>query len=168
MQMSRRRVLQLGLLGSLGALALGVPVLRSAGREAELLSLVTQALFLPGEDPDSHGLPDAFEVDAGVHAWAFVQHMPAPVRWQLSGLLRALEHGARLRTGRPFSALSVEERHGLLVGLANSRARTPRLALSALKQVCAMGLLRHPRAWAALGYDGPTLLRIPPGAPGVP
>lgn len=170
MDLSRRQTLRLGLLAGVGALLLGLPPARATPPrspvEATLLGLVAQAILLPGDDADG-AWPDPLELDAGTHAWAFVQHMPLVARLQLSGLLRALEHGARLRTGRPFSRLPLDQRHSLLVAMAESRLLTPRLALGALKQVCAMGTLRHPRTWAALGYDGPTLLRIPPSSLGI-
>lgn len=179
-QPSRRAVLQLGFFGGLAALLLGLP---PGGRRARaqgavssdapqaLLDAVAQGLFHVDPADAAAGsprLPDPAAVDTGRHAWAFVLTMPRATRWQLHGLLRSLEHGSRIRTGTAFSRLPVAQRQALLATMATSRFRLPRLAVQGLKQVCAMGYFRHGQVWAAIGYDGPTLLRQPPGAPGDP
>ncbi|RME21312.1 MAG: hypothetical protein D6798_18445, partial [Deltaproteobacteria bacterium] len=107
-------------------------------------------------------LPDPRSVDAGVHTLAFIDTLPRLARWQIRGLLRALDHGSRLRTGRSFRRLDDARRAAIMAAMASSGPALPRLAFAGLKQVCAMGYLRHPAVWAAIGYDGPTLLRLPP------
>ncbi len=133
-----------------------------SGGAIELLGLVAAAIFTTDAGAVGSDLPDPRSVDAGTHAWAFVQTLPRLSRWQIRGLLRALEQGSRLRTARPFSRLDDSERAAIMVALASSSLSLPRMAFAGLKQVCAMGYLRHPAVWAAIGYDGPSLLRIPP------
>lgn len=159
MQLSRRRFLGLGLATGAVTLLVGLPP--ALGRRpdaggqgpARVLDALTDAIF---QDPDAVGLPRAREVDAGARTWRVVQGLPRPARVQALGLVRGLEYGAVALAGRRFTRLSEAEQRALVARLALVRGRAPRRALAELKGLCALGLLTHPRAWAAMGYSGPT------------
>lgn len=108
------------------------------------------------------GMPTPSALGAGRYARVFVAQLPAEAQWQLGGLLRLIEWGGLLFTGRRFTLLDLDRRREVLSRLATSSVQPMRLAVVALKQVCAMGTFRHPATWTVLGYDGPSLQRMPP------
>jgi hypothetical protein len=159
-QLSRRRFLRLGLGFGALALLLGGPALARAD-EAALLDALSDRLF--AEDagtPDP--MPAPSRLGAGARAWAFAANLPPAARYQLRGLLRGLEWGAVLVGGARFSRLDAAGQDRVLAHLAGSAGAPGRLALHALRQLCAMGTFTHPGTWAAIGYGGP---QLPAAAP---
>jgi hypothetical protein len=108
---------------------------------------------------EAPGFPRPSSLDAGAHAWAHAVHLPFTVRTQLRGLLRALQFGAVLTHGSRFTHLDPDQQTAVLQRLGDAEHWLPREALMGLKQLCAVGTFRHPRTWAAIGYDGPTIHR---------
>jgi hypothetical protein len=148
-QISRRRMLGLGLVGGAGTLLIGIlPVF---SREEAVLDAIADRLF------GRSGMPTPSEVEAGRHAWAFAMNLPADVQLQLRGLLRLIEWGALPRYGARFTALDPEQQDELLRAMSEAEATLPRMAFQGLKSICAFGTFRHPKFWAAIGYDGPTI-----------
>src|SRR5439155_6547699 len=89
---------------------------------------------------------------AGRRAAEILRGMPAAMRRALAAELGALEHGARLRFGRPFSALPMQHRQLVL----DSAHRLPRSLAQAAVPIEALALLAYagtPAAQAALGFQ---------------
>ncbi|MDP6933726.1 MAG: hypothetical protein QGG40_12460 [Myxococcota bacterium] len=159
--LTRRRFLSLGLAG--GALALIFGVGRCGrqeepgrSREVQLLDLLADSFFAAPR-PNTLSFPRPSDLDAGRHAWAFAQHLPRVDQWQVKGLLRLVEWSSIAWAGSRFSRLDPDLRLGVLGAWASSSRTSLRLVVGALKQLCAMGVFRHPQVWAAIGYDGPTV-----------
>ena len=146
--LSRRSVLRLGFFSGIGLAALGIPVVIRTSQHAVLEA--------------------AFDVILGAHskkaqpveaALVYFQRLPARQQWQVRGLLRAIEWGPVLSTGRRFTRLNGEAQLQWLNQRAASRSALQRQMVTALKQFAAMGYYQNERAWDQMGYPGPLLER---------
>ncbi|MBI2570858.1 MAG: gluconate 2-dehydrogenase subunit 3 family protein [Candidatus Schekmanbacteria bacterium] len=90
--------------------------------------------------------------------------LPALVN-QFRGALWLIELSGVL-TGRlrRFTAMSLPERDGYLLGLCRSRLALRRRAFAGLKQACLFAFYSTPEAWSGIGYPGPLLDRATRGA----
>lgn len=77
---------------------------------------------------------------------------PAGMQRQLLAFVRAIEHLPRLRWGRPFTALSPEERARFLSGLEHAPLLILRRGFWGLRTLVFLGYYARPEAAAALGY----------------
>lgn len=93
----------------------------------------------------------------------FLRHLPKLDRQSLSVLLRIIEYGAPLLTGRPrrFTRLDPKEQEAVLRSWAESRLELRRQAAASLKALSMMGFYGREAAWGDVGYGGPWLGRNP-------
>jgi hypothetical protein len=77
---------------------------------------------------------------------------PAGMRRQLVTFVRAIEHLPRLRWGRPFTALSQEERTRVLSSLERAPLLLLRRGFWGLRTLVFLGYYARPEAAAAIGY----------------
>lgn len=157
MALSRRRF-GAGLAGAVGlALVGGAPLAWFAVDEDRVFLAAVGALF-----PASDGLPSAEEVDAVGAMRIWVGKMPARMRLEVRGLLRAIEFGSVPGYGSRFTRLDEAARTAFLDGLGGSDRFAERLLAHGLKQLCAAAYWQNPKTWAFLGYDGPLVGRAAP------
>lgn len=102
------------------------------------------------------------EARVGAFASSYLAGLPGPIRGLYRLLLLVFEVSPVFfgRFSR-FSRLPVEARRAFLEGWMKSRLAFRRVAFNALKMFSVMGYYRHAETWKDLGYDGPTLDRIP-------
>ena len=87
-----------------------------------------------------------------------------PVDTQRVGsLLTLFDLAALPRFGRPFSKLDDARRARYVGGWMRSRIALRRIVYRALRGLCMSAYYQDPRAWPALGYDGPLVGRSPRG-----
>ena len=163
MELSRRHFLRLGMWTGAVALVIGGPAAWAQSDEAAVLDALADRLFAEADDTTSP-MPRPSSFGAGARAWAYTSHLPGAARWQVRGLLRLVEWGGVASGGARFTRLAPAQQDLLLDRLA-AGGRGGRLALGALKQLCAMGTFTHSQTWAAIGYDGPRLPPAPVTAP---
>lgn len=77
---------------------------------------------------------------------------PTGMQRQLVTFVRAIEHLPRLRWGRPFTALSPEERTRFLSGLERAPVLLLRRGFWGLRTLVFLGFYARPEAAAAIGY----------------
>lgn len=77
---------------------------------------------------------------------------PASMQRQFVTFIRAIEHLPRLRWGRPFTALSSDERTRFLSSLENAPALLLRRGFWGLRTLVFLGYYARPEAAAAIGY----------------
>lgn len=77
---------------------------------------------------------------------------PAGMQRQFVTFIRAIEHLPRLRWGRPFSALSPEERTRFLSGLERVPVLLLRRGFWGLRTLVFLGFYARPEAAEAIGY----------------
>jgi choline dehydrogenase-like flavoprotein len=123
---------------------------------------LADALFPPDGPPPGGSLPGAAAVGAGARAVELLERLPWSARRGLMAELALLEHGARLRRGRPFSEQPRHERERIFsrldrLGGSLSDAVTP------LKLIPLLAYLSKPEVLAAIGIEQGAL--IPPAAP---
>lgn len=103
-------------------------------------------------------------VDDGVvdAALPFIRRLRPLDRLLLRGLLRGIQYGAPLFTGRPrrFTGLSAEQREAYLRGWTESRLELRRQAVASLKALIMIAHYGREEAWDAVGYEGPWLGRM--------
>ena len=103
-------------------------------------------------------VPDASRLDAD--AWAEAEALvektlarrPAAMQRQLVLFLRVLENLPRLRWGRPFTALGVEERTRVLAGFEHAPVLLLRRGFWGLRTLCFLGYYARAAAHSAIGY----------------
>lgn len=93
-------------------------------------------------------------------ALPFIRGLPAADRALLGLLLRMLEYGAPLRTGRRLTRQSRDRRERYLRGWERSRLALRRQGLASLKALAALAYYGRDAAWGEVGYDGPWLGRV--------
>jgi Gluconate 2-dehydrogenase subunit 3 len=163
MELSRRHFLRLGLWTGAAALLVGGPTVWVQSDESAVLDALADRLFAEADGTDAP-MPKPSSFGAGARAWAYVAVLPATARWQVRGLLRLVEWAGVVSGGARFTRLAAAEQDRLLDRLA-AGGQGGRLALGALKQLCAMGTFTHSQTWTAIGYDGPRLPQPPSVSP---
>jgi len=172
-RLSRRRLIKLGLGGAvlLGAGGLlgrclgGYDLPDGVARRLHALSpkeyLIFQSIAARVLRADAEDLPDPEELEAALFVDGFVVRLAPADAGDLRNLLQAMEHLAPLTTGRleRFTRLTGEAQDEVLNALMKSDVGMARGAFDALKTLCVMAYFRHPRSWAAIGYDGPQVGR---------
>ncbi len=146
--LSRRSVLRLSFFSALGLAALGVtPVIQTSQRK------VLEAAFdlILGVSSAETGAIDATA--------AYLRLLPSKQQWQIRGLIRAVEWGPVVSTGRRFTRLETQDQERWLNQLAQSSSPIRRQIFSALKQLGAMGNYQSDSTWEKIGYPGPLLER---------
>lgn len=157
---SRRRFLRnslfaaaaLGLAGVIGRRLSGYSLDGKTAARLQVLSpkefLILQAIarrVLAGDGPS------ADEVEAAMHADAYLAHVPEPLVDDVRGLLQLFEH---LHTSR-FTHMSPIEQDAVLAAWQKSSLALKRQGFQALRTLCFMGYYRDARTWPLLGYTGP-------------
>jgi hypothetical protein len=77
---------------------------------------------------------------------------PAGMQRQLVTFIRAIEHLPRLRWGRPFTALSPDERTRFLSSFEHAPVLLLRRGFWGLRTLVFLGYYARPEAAAAIGY----------------
>jgi len=103
-------------------------------------------------------VPEAVKLDA--QSWAELEWLiddtlrerPAALRRQLRWLLRAIEWLPVCRYGRPFTALDVARRQGVLSYLQDHRLELVRTGFWGLRTLAFLGYYGRARAQADIGY----------------
>jgi hypothetical protein len=91
--------------------------------------------------------------------WAAATH----IQEDLKGALFVLEHGPLLVGFHSrLTHLDVEERRACLRAMLTSDRPVLVQAAVALKQMIQLFAYAQPEAWAAIGYEGPRVARVPP------
>jgi len=146
--LSRRSVLRLSFFSALGLATLGfAPIIQTASQR------VLEAAF-------SVVLGVSTSQTQTIHAVeAYLQGVPRKQQWQIRGLIRAVEWGPVLTTGRRFTRLERPDQAQWLARLASSNSRLSRQIYAGLKQLGAMGFYQLDSSWEQLGYPGPLLER---------
>lgn len=123
-----------------------------------VIARAAAARILRSDEPG--GIP-ADDPSIAVSIDAFVARLDARDRRDVSRLLAFLEHVAPLGAGRVtrFTSLDGEAQDATLEAMMTSRSHTLRMGFEALKALTMMGAYADPRAWAAIGYDGPLVGR---------
>ncbi|MGI9179448.1 MAG: GMC family oxidoreductase N-terminal domain-containing protein [Longimicrobiaceae bacterium] len=106
------------------------------------------------------GAPAGEEV--ALAALPFLHHLPAGDRALLSLLLRTLEYGAPLLTGRPrrFTSLGAEAQQEVLESWAASRLGLQRQGAAALRALAMLAYYGREEGGVRVGYDGAWLGRV--------
>jgi len=135
--------------------------------ERRVLDAIAARVFRsssPGDDDSAHaaGLPEGWPPVAGTHTSdqvaALVARLGGAERRELRLFLRAIEWGGPLRVARPglrFTLLDGDDQDAVLRFLSEGPIRRLRGAFAALKSLLCLGYFSDPRAWGAMGYDGP-------------
>jgi hypothetical protein len=97
--------------------------------------------------------PGADEVEAALHADAYLREVPEALVSDVRSLLQLFEH-ASSATSR-FTHLSPAQQDDVLRAWQSSRLALKRQGFQALRTLCFMGYYRDPRTWPMLGYSGP-------------
>lgn len=177
--MTRRRLLQLSLLGGLGVLGLGGEALGlwSGGAYVAVPGLAVlspkEAAVLGAAARRVVGVAD---VDVGAvirFADSYLAQLDEALSSDVRALLLLLEHSPPLsgRRGR-FTHLPPEAQDAVLRGWQGSALSLRRQGFQALKSLCCLGHYQDPRSFAAIGYDpsvgarGPGGFPAPGGSPG--
>ncbi len=165
--MERRRLLQLGLAGSVALLAGGgLASLRTPGMDAEgrltpagrlAMGAVARAVL------DGSLAEDGIALDRHLDGFdTAVANFPAVVRAELAQLLGLLVHpGGRvllLGTSTALHELPRVRVQELLQALRSSRIALRQQAYFALRDLNAAAFYAEPAHWAAIGYPGPNAL----------
>lgn len=103
-------------------------------------------------------VPEASALDES--GWSALQALvektlskkPAGMQRQLVTFIRAIEHLPRLRWGRPFTALSPEERTRFLSGFEHAPVLLLRRGFWGLRTLVFLGYYARPEAAEAIGY----------------
>jgi hypothetical protein len=99
--------------------------------------------------------PSADEVEAALHADAYVARLEPPLRDDLRALLHLFEHSASLRSR--FTRLDGEAQDAALASWESSALALRRRGFQAMKTLCLFGYWRDDRTWPLIGYSGPML-----------
>ena len=102
--------------------------------------------------PDASALDEAGWRDLDALVEKLLARRPAAMRQQLVFFVRAIEHLPRLRWGRPFTALSAEERTLFLSRLERAPLLLLRRGFWGLRTLVFFGYYARPEAAAAIGY----------------
>lgn len=102
--------------------------------------------------PDAAALDEAGWRDLDGLVEKTLARRPAGMRRQLVLFVRAIEHLPRLRWGRPFTALSADERTRFLSGLEHAPVLLLRRGFWGLRTLVFLGYYARPEAAAAIGY----------------
>ena len=146
-----RRAFGLGLVSSVALAGVGA---LSLANERQVLRAAIEAFYPPVD-----GLPRAAEIGAVAAVETYLEKLPAFVALQARGLFRSVEWLPVPVRGSRFSQLPVEARVAFLQSMSVSTLYPQRLAVHALKQICAVGYWQHDQTWSYLGYDGPLVSR---------
>ena len=123
--------------------------------DAAFLEAAAETLFPPTEGMPLSGL----EADLPAYADGYLVALPVKQRRLIRALFLLFEQGTLLWPARGvgafrrFSALSPQQRLRVLHGWEQSRLRSRRMAISALKAVLILGYLGRPESLAALGMS---------------
>ncbi|NOY25200.1 MAG: pyridoxal-phosphate dependent enzyme [Oligoflexia bacterium] len=126
-------------------------------REALVVAAFAQSLL-----PDTPGDPLPVPVQQlALHVDRLVVGLPASLQREIHALLVLVEHGTLggghlLRSTR----LSAAQRLDLVLNLASAPWPAP-AAWRGIRDLCMLALWQDPRTWASIGYDGPTIDRVP-------
>jgi hypothetical protein len=101
--------------------------------------------------------PSCDEVEAPLHADAYLARLDEALRSDLRALLHLFEHGSSLK-GR-FTRMSGEQQDRVLAAWESSGSGLKRRGFQALKTLCLFGYWRDDRTWPHIGYSGPTVKR---------
>jgi hypothetical protein len=102
--------------------------------------------------PDASALDESGWNDLDALVEKTLARRPPAMRRQLVLFVRAIEHLPRLRWGRPFTALSPEERTRVLAALEHAPALVLRRGFWGLRTLVFLGYYARPEAAAAIGY----------------
>ena len=145
-----RRAFGLGVASAFGVLALGVPATWVVLDENAILCAAIGAFF-----PPIDGLPTATDVGAAENLARYLESVPTRTKWEVRGLLRAVELAPLASYRRRFTQLAEAERTAFLEGMVASSREANRLIVGALRQLCSIAYWQSPKTWATIGYDGP-------------
>lgn len=173
-ELNRRRLLQVGLLGGVAlaaagglawvrfgyALHSGEHPLALSPKEWCVVRAVVEALL-----PADGDLPAGLDVGIVQRIDEEVWSAPPDVAKDLKAALQLLEHGPPLLGfGGRFSSLSPEARRACFDRMLRSRWDLFVQTAVAYKQMAHLFYYAHPATWAAIGYDGPWVARERPPA----
>jgi len=102
--------------------------------------------------PDASALDESGWNDLDALVEKTLARRPPAMRRQLVLFIRAIEHLPRLRWGRPFTALSPDERTRVLSGLEHAPLLLLRRGFWGLRTLVFLGYYARPEAAAAIGY----------------
>ena len=102
--------------------------------------------------PDASALDESGWNDLDALVEKTLARRPPAMRRQLVLFVRAIEHLPRLRWGRPFTALSPEERTRVLAALEHAPLLLLRRGFWGLRTLVFLGYYARPEAAAAIGY----------------
>ena len=102
--------------------------------------------------PDASALDESGWNDLDALVEKTLARRPPAMRRQLVLFVRAIEHLPRLRWGRPFTALSPDERTRVLSGLEHAPLLLLRRGFWGLRTLVFLGYYARPEAAAAIGY----------------
>ena len=170
-----RRALLRG--AGLGILALGgvAAVVRTSGYELPAhrrgrLRVLNAAQFtiltaIAGRicEADGSDAPSIEETDVVGFVDEFAISMPEKTRSDLLLFLTVIEHVGPLLAKRlaRFTALEPNSQDAVLAVIEANDNGLLRGGFAGLKALIFMGYYRDPRTWSLLGYDGPTIGRVP-------
>lgn len=165
---TRRRVLQYGLLGA-GALALGgVGVslrsskLRQPKRPLKTLDAVEFSLVAAVAArvaPPGGKFPDPLELGVPEHVDEILSRATPWMRSDFKKLMKLMESGLTnlVLRGRPtpFTRMSPEDQDATLADWEDSSIKLRRTAYKALRGIIVAGYYANPAVYPAVGYPGP-------------
>jgi len=168
MSVSRRRVLQVGLggtvllaLGGVG-LALRPTTVRTPSSPLKVLTVAEYSIVLSVAErivrPDSE-MPSVLELGVAEEIDAMLLGVPTLDVTQIKQVLALLENAfaSLVLSGRltTFTGSSPEAQSRILDGWRTSSLNTKRQAYRVLHSLCVAAYWGNPRAYAATGYPGP-------------
>jgi len=90
----------------------------------------------------------------------YVGYLPRSMALVLPIGMRLIDEGARLRHGRPMSALSATEARRYLEALSNTSIYTLREAVKGIRGLAMFGLYAHPALQKHIGYEPDPWIRM--------
>jgi Gluconate 2-dehydrogenase subunit 3 len=112
-------------------------------KEYTILAAIARRVLAGGPSPD--------ELEAALHADAYLANVPEPLTADVRSLLQLFEHAHLTR----FTRLSPEAQDEVLRAWQSSGLALKRQGFQALRTLCFMGYYRDARTWPMLGYTGP-------------
>jgi hypothetical protein len=105
----------------------------------------------PGDPAGGECVPDGVE--------EILAALTPAVERRVGALLTLFDYAAVARFGRPFRRLDGARRERYVAEWMTSRVALRRIVYRSLRSLCMSAYYQDPRAWPALGYDGPLVKR---------